>query len=616
VLTLSALGVVYGDIGTSPLYTLKECFSAEHGLAPTAPNVYGILSLIFWSLILVVAFKYLVFILRADNRGEGGVLALLALVLQRSHGDEVRRRRWFLIVLGVFGTALLYGDGVITPAISVLGAVEGLEVLTPTLQPYVVGIAAAILLALFLVQHLGTARIGKAFGPITLTWFLVIGAMGLPELVRNPRILLAMNPLHAVRFFIENGFVGFAVLGAVFLAVTGAEALYADIGHFGKRPIRVAFFALALPALLLNYFGQGALLLRDSSAISNPFYLLAPRELLYPVLVIATMAAIVASQALISGAYSLAQQSIQLGYSPRLTIVHTSQHEYGQIYVPEINKALMVGTLLIVLGFKSSSALGAAYGIAVTGTMGITTILFGVVAYRHWNWSLPRVAGLTAIFLSIDLAFLTSNALKIERGGWVPLAIAAGVFTLMTTWKKGRDLLRDITRRSSLPLDLLLTDIQRKSPTRVAGTAVFLTSDPTGTPVVLMHHLKHNKSLHERVVLLSIVAAETPDIDDANRVEVVEFGQGFFRVTATYGFMEQPSVPEVLRLCREHGLPTRSGDTSYYMGRERLLPTGGAKLAKWRKKLFVVMSRNAQSATEYFQIPPNRAVELGAQIEF
>jgi KUP system potassium uptake protein len=615
VLTLTALGVVYGDIGTSPLYTLKECFSPEHGLATNAVNVFGILSLIVWSIFLVVVFKYLIFILRADNRGEGGVLALLALVLQRERRTEERKRRMLLIVLGVFGTALLYGDGVITPAISVLGAMEGLEVVTPAFASYVVAITVGILLSLFAVQRGGTARLGKAFGPITLVWFLAIGTLGLLQIIQQPGILAAVNPWYAVRFFSIHGFVGFAILGSVFLAVTGAEALYADLGHFGKRPIRVAFFAVVLPSLLLNYFGQGALLLRDPSAVSNPFYLLAPRVLLYPLLVVATMAAIVASQALISGAFSLAQQSVQLGFSPRLTIIHTSEREYGQIYVPEINKALMIGTLLIVIGFQSSSALGAAYGIAVTGTMAITTILFTVVARTQWRWPLWKALGLAAIFLTFDIAFLSANVLKIGNGGWVPLAIALGVFTLMTTWKSGRGILNAITRRASLPLDLLLEDIGRKAPTRVSGTAVFMTSDNTGAPVVLMHHLKHNKALHERVILLSVNTAKTPDVSDESRVSVTPLEHGFYRVTATFGFMEQPSVPEVLRLCEQHGLNVRLGATSFYLGSERLIPTGREKLARWRKKLFIVMSRNAQSATEYFQIPPNRVVELGAQIE-
>jgi KUP system potassium uptake protein len=537
VLTLAALGVVYGDIGTSPLYTIRETFHADYGLTPTVANVQGILSLVFWSLMLVVVVKYLVFILRADNRGEGGVLAALALVLQRQHRGADVWRRTLLIVLGVFGTALLYGDGIITPAISVLGAMEGLTVVKPVMEPFVVAATLVILLSLFLVQRFGTARVGAAFGPITAVWFLTIGTLGLLEILREPRVLLSVNPYHAVRFFVDHGFVGFAVLGAVFLAVTGSEALYADIGHFGKKPIRLAFFALALPALLLNYFGQGALLLSDPAAVENPFYLLAPRWFLYPLLVIATLAAVVASQALISGAFSLAHQAVQLGFWPRLTIVHTSKREHGQIYVPEINKALMVGTLLIVVAFKSSSALGAAYGIAVTGTMTITTLLFAVIARTQWSWPMWRVVALSAFFFSFDLAFLGANTLKIERGGWVPLALGIVIATLMMTWKRGRELLQGIMRQGTMPLDLLLTEIQHRPPVRVPGTAVFLASEPEGAPVVLLHHLKHNKVLHEQVVLLSVIYAETPDVPAANRITVIPYGQGFYRVKATYGFM-------------------------------------------------------------------------------
>jgi KUP system potassium uptake protein len=616
VLTLAALGIVYGDIGTSPLYTIRETFAAEHGLQANVANVYGILSLIFWSLVLVVAVKYLVFILRADNRGEGGVLALLALLLQRQHRAVERHRRAVLVILGVFGTALLYGDGLITPAISVLGAMEGLEVVTPALQPFVVATTVVILFTLFAFQRFGTARVGKTFGPITLVWFVTIGTLGLVEIVREPGVVAAVSPWYALRFFLDHGFVAFVVLGAVFLAVTGAEALYADIGHFGKKPIRLAFFALVLPALVLNYFGQGALLLRDPTAIANPFYLLAPRWFLYPLLVIATLAAIVASQALISGAFSLAQQSVQLGYAPRLTIVHTSEQEYGQIYVPEVNKALMIGTLLIVLGFRSSSALGAAYGIAVTGTMAITTLLFAVVARTRWGWPAWRVLGLLSLFLAFDLAFLGANALKIERGGWVPLLIATVVLALMTTWKSGREIVHRIMRQSSLPLELLLEELGQRSLPRVPGTAVFLTSDAEGAPVVLLHHLKHNKALHAQVVLLSVVALEIPDIDDAARVRVTPLRHGFFRVVARYGFMETPNVPHILALCEAHALHTRPMETSYYLGRERLLPTGTSRMARWRKKLFVFMSRNAQSAAQFFGLPPNRVVELGAQIEF
>ena len=616
VLMLTALGVVYGDIGTSPLYTLKEAFGHAHGLTPAPENVYGVLSLVFWSVMLVVALKYLVFILRADNRGEGGVLALLALVQQRQHRSTDARRRALLVVLGVFGTALLYGDGIITPAISVLGAMEGLEVAAPRLEPFVVAGTVGILLALFLVQRFGTARVGKAFGPVTLVWFATIGVLGLAEIARNPQVLAAVNPWFGVRFFAAHGFLGFTALGAVFLAVTGAEALYADMGHFGRRPIRLAFFALVLPALLFNYFGQGALLLRDPAAVENPFFHLAPRWFLYPLLVIATLAAIVASQALISGVFSLAQQAVHLGYSPRLTIVHTSEREYGQIYVPEINAALMVGTLLIVVGFRSSGALGAAYGIAVTGTMAITTILFAVVARQGWRWPMARVIALAAFFLAFDLAFLGANALKIGSGGWVPLLIALAVAVLMTTWKRGRELVQVILGRSGLPLDLLLDEIGRRPPRRVPGTAVFLTSATDGAPVVLMHHLKHNKVLHEQVVLLSVTTAEVPDLEDSKRVEVTRLEHGFFRVKATYGFMETPSVPAVLALCESRGLTASLLQTSFYLGRERLLPTGTSPMRRWRKKLFVVMSRNARSAAEFFGLPPNRVVELGAQIEF
>jgi KUP system potassium uptake protein len=615
VLTLAALGVVYGDIGTSPLYTIRETFHPHFGLTPTVANVQGILSLVFWSIILVVVVKYLVFILRADNRGEGGVLAALALVLQKQHGKDQLWRRTVLIVLGVFGTALLYGDGIITPAISVLGAIEGLTVVTPALEPFIVTATIVILLSLFMVQRFGTARVGVAFGPVTALWFLTIGILGAISIVREPRVLASVNPYYAVRFFVEHGFVGFAVLGAVFLAVTGAEALYADIGHFGKKPIRLAFFSLALPALLLNYFGQGALLLRDPAAIENPFYLLAPRWFLYPLLLIATLAAIVASQALISGAFSLAHQAVQLGYSPRLTIVHTSKREHGQIYVPEINTALMIGTLLIVLGFKSSSALGAAYGIAVTGTMSITTLLFAVIARTQWNWPMWRVIALTAFFFSFDFAFLGANTLKIRDGGWVPLALGLAIATLMVTWKRGRDLLQGHMRQSSMPLDLLLAEIERRPPIRVPGTAVFMTSDAEGAPVVLLHHLKHNKVLHEQVVLLSVTSAETPDVQDDERVKVQRYSQGFFRVQATYGFMETPKVSEILALSRTQGLKTKKLETSFYLGRERVLPTGEGKMARWRKKLFIVMTRNARSATEYFGLPPNRVIELGAQIQ-
>jgi KUP system potassium uptake protein len=615
-LTLAALGVVFGDIGTSPLYTIKETFGHAYGLAPNAANVYGLLSLILWSLLLVVVVKYLIFILRADNRGEGGVLAMLALLLQTPHGARPVRGRTILVLLGVFGTALLLGDGMITPAISVLGAIEGLEVVTPAFAPFVVSATLAILVVLFLVQRRGTEGIGKAFGPITLLWFLTIAALGAAEVAREPRILAAANPWHGIRFLTENGFTAFAVLGAVFLAVTGAEALYADIGHFGTRPIRLAAFTLVLPALVLNYFGQGALLLRDPSAISNPFYLLAPRWFLYPLLILATLAAIVASQALISGSFSLAQQSVQLGYAPRLRIIHTSARERGQIYVPEINAVLMVGTILIVLSFKTSSALSVAYGIAVTGTMVITTVLFAVIARTRWHWSRARVLGLTAVFLTFDLGFLGANVLKIGSGGWVPLGIALGFLALMTTWHRGRELITQRMRAASMPLELLMNDLQRRRLPRVPGTAVFLTSDDEGAPVVLLHHLKHNRAVQEQVVLLSIGSANVPTVDDAAGIQCESLGVGFYRVHATFGFMQTPTVTDVLSRCVAFGLQTRPMETTYYLGHDRLLPSGSSPMMSWRKRLFIVMARNARSASEFFGLPPNRVVELGAQIEF
>jgi KUP system potassium uptake protein len=610
-----AIGVVYGDIGTSPLYAFRECFKEEHGLVVDAANVYGILSLIVWALIIVVSIKYIVFILRADNRGEGGELALLALILQTQRRDGDRRRRLIITALGLTGASLLYGDGVITPAMSVLGATEGLEVVTPAFRFLVVPATLGILFALFLVQKKGTAKVGRIFGPLMVVWFFVIGLLGLIEVVRVPEILLAMNPIHGVQFFIRHGFGGFVILGAVVLAVTGTEALYADMGHFGRKPIRLAWFSLVLPALLLNYFGQGALLLRDAAMSDNPFYNLAPRMMLYPMIALATAAAVVASQALISGAFSITQQCIQLGYCPRMSIVHTSSTEHGQIYMPGVNRALMIGCLLIVLGFRSTTRLGAAYGIAVTGSMAITTILFATLARGRWNWSWPRVIGLATVFLIVDLSFFGANALKIAHGGWVPLAIGLGVFTLMTTWNSGRKIVQQILNQGSLPMDLFLADVEKRKPYRAPGTAVFLTSTPEGAPLVLLHHLKHNKVLHENVILLSILSANVPEVPDAERIAATQLGHGFSRVTAKYGFMEKANVPAVLKRCKDFGVVADLRDTTYYLGRERLFPTGRAHLARWRKKLYIFLSQNSRSATEYFAIPPNRVVELGAQIE-
>ena len=620
VLTLTALGVVYGDIGTSPLYALRETFSAEYGIMPTPDNVYGLLSLILWALILVVSVKYIVFILRADNRGEGGILAMLALLLQKQ--THRHKRRALLVGLALFGAALLYGDGIITPAISVLSAMEGLVVVSPAFGFLIIPLTLAILIALFLMQRVGTSLVGRVFGPITLVWFLSIAALGVAEIVREPAILLAVNPWYGIKFVFTHGSMGFFVLGAVVLAVTGAEALYADMGHFGKKPIRLAWFAMVLPALVINYFGQGALILRNPLAAENPFYMLAPRALLYPLIALATVAAIIASQAMISGAFSLTQQCIQLGFSPRMTIKHTSARQFGQIYISEVNNALMIGCLLMVVGFGSSKALGAAYGIAVTGTFVITTTLFTVVTVARWGWPLWKGLLFCGFFLIIDGAFFGASLLKVAHGGWVPLAVAALLFTLMTTWKRGRAILRERLTEISLPMETFLGDLGSRARARVPGTAVFMTSESKGVPVVLLHHLKHNKVLHETVIILSIVTDDVPEVPRKGRVGIEALGQGFFRVVAHYGFMEYADVKEVLQKCRDNGIAARPLDTSYYLGREQLIPRRGPwkkhglSMNIARKKLFSFMSRNARSATEYFQLPPNRVVELGTQIEF
>jgi KUP system potassium uptake protein len=598
------------------LYALRECFKPEYGLAATEINVYGVLSLILWSLISVVSVKYIVFVMRADNRGEGGILALVALVLQRLHREADRHTKAAITVIGLVGAALLYGDGVITPAISVLSATEGLAVVEPFLAKFAIPLTLVIISTLFFFQKKGTAKVGRIFGPITFIWFVAIAILGAIEIMREPRVLRAANPWYALDFFALHGFHSFIVLGAVVLAVTGAEALYADMGHFGKRSIRLAWFGLVLPSLILNYFGQGGLILHNPEAAANPFYLLAPRPLLYPLIALATMAAIIASQAMISGAFSLTQQCVQLGYSPRVTIIHTSKQEAGQIYIPEVNSALMIGCLLVVLGFRSSTALGAAYGIAVTGTFLMTTALLYVVSRTWWGWSRLRAISLVGPFLIIDGAFFGANLLKIRDGGWVPLTIAFFLFILMTTWNRGREIVQDLLRRGMLPIDLLLTDLENRKTVRVPGVAVFMTREPEGAPVVLLHHLKHNKVLHEQVVLLSILSEEVPEIKDAERITIQRLPQGFYRITARYGFMESTDVPGILARAREAGIDNKPLDTTYYLGREQLIPTGTTPLWSWRKKLFVFMSRNSRSATAFYNIPPNRVVELGAQIEF
>jgi KUP system potassium uptake protein len=630
-LALGALGVVYGDIGTSPLYALKECVNPPHGVTPAPENIYGLLSLVFWAITLVVSIKYILYVMRADNNGEGGVLALMALAARvgqskthahgrkskRSNWHEVKRSKYFLITLGLFGSALLYGDGVITPAISVLSAVEGLEVATHAFTPIVAPLTCIILVVLFWVQKRGTAGIGAVFGPVTLLWFIAITATGLPWILRHPEILGAVNPMYAVRFFMVHGKHGFLVLGSVVLCVTGGEALYADMGHFGTRAIRAAWYTCVFPALLINYFGQGALLIERPTAISNPFYALVPAGWLYPMVGLATMATVVASQALISGAFSLTRQAVQLGYLPRVTVVHTSGTTEGQIYVPEVNRLLMVACVALVLSFRASTNLADAYGIAVTGTMAITSILSYWVARDRWGWSFLRAGGLLVFLLTIDLSFFIACSAKIANGGWFPLALAGGMFSVMVTWNRGRTLLGEKITADTLPLQVFLADVEASQPHRVSGTAVFLASTRRGTPSVLLHHFKHNKVLHKQVVILSITTDAVPEVPDHQKVRLKRFEQGFWAVTAHYGFMESPDVMDILRRCRARGLETEPGDTSFYLGRETLiLKRGGQGMADWRKYLFRFLSRNARSATDFFSIPPNRVVEIGAQIEF
>ena len=606
-LSLVALGVIYGDIGTSPLYAFRECFNPEYGLAPTARDIYGVLSLIVWSLILIVSVKYLVLILRLDNRGEGGIMALLAMIRSA--------RRPVFLVIGLFGSALLYGDGIVTPAISVLSATEGLQVAASAFRPWVMPAALVVLSLLFAFQRYGTMGVGGVFGPIMLIWFTTIGVLGAAEIIREPAILTALNPWYGARLFWEQGKAAFLALGGVVLAVTGAEALYADLGHFGRTPIRLAWFTIVLSALLLNYFGQGALILSASEALGSPFYLLAPRALLYPLVGLATVATIVASQALISGAFSLTQQAIRLRYFPRLTIVHTSRSESGQVYLPAVNSALMLGCLLLVVGFRSSSALAAAYGVAVTGTMAVTTALFYVIARRRWRWSAWRAGSVATSFLAIDLAFFGANVVKVSRGGWVPLLVAGGVFLIMTTWYRGSRLLIQAVARLSVPLDRFLEEVEVAKPPRVRGTAVFLTQSIEGAPPSLVLHFRHNKVLHEEVILVSIVTEEVPEVEEERRVVSERIGEGFHRVRAYYGFMERPDVQHVVAVCCGRSMNADPEQTTYYIGRAHLLPIEPAPMMRWRKRLYAFMAWNASSAIDFFRIPPDRVVELGELIE-
>jgi KUP system potassium uptake protein len=611
-LAIAALGVVYGDIGTSPLYAIRESLADEHGVALSSASILGVLSLVFWSLILVVSIKYLGLVLRADNRGEGGMLALMALV--RTQLEKQPRLQIAVIAAGVFGAALLYGDGIITPAISVLSAMEGLHLATPLFDPFVLPFTIFVLIGLFALQKRGTAGISVLFAPVMFAWFGVLALLGIVQIVQTPHILAAISPLRAIHFFADNGLPAFLVLGSVFLVITGAEALYADLGHFGRRAIRTAWFALVLPALLLNYFGQGALLLRNPAAIENPFFSLAPDWALYPLILLATMATVIASQAVISGAFSLTWQATTLGFLPRIRIEHTSHSEIGQVYAPTVNWLMMLACIALVLGFRSTTALAAAYGVAVTTTMVATSLLIGVLARTAWKWSWPATIALEIGLLTIDLAFWGANLVKVPHGGWFPLMVAVLLFVPMIVWKRGRDVLAGRLARRSLPTTEIIEILRRSNPTRVHGIAAFMSRDPERTPPTLLHNLKHNKVLHERVLLLTIVMRDVPRVESSERLSVKTMGHGFVRVVLHYGFTEEIDVPGALRNCVVDGQLLDVSQVTYFLGRETLLPRIRSLRDVW-KWLFAGMARNAESAMEFFRLPPGRVVELGAQLE-
>ena len=613
-LALAALGVVYGDIGTSPLYALKEVFGSPHHPVPITPeNVLGILSLVFWALMAVVSGKYVSFITRADNLGEGGIMALMALALRQQKPGSIGRN--VIVILGLFGAALFYGDGVITPAISVLSAVEGLGIVTPALERFVIPLALVVLVALFVIQRHGTASVGRLFGPVMMLWFATLAVLGLANIVAAPGVLRALNPGWAMQFFVANPGLGFLSLGAVVLVLTGGEALYADMGHFGRRPIQIAWFGMVLPALLINYFGQGALLLTNPASVTNPFYLLAPGWALYPLVILATMATVIASQAVISGAFSLTLQAMQLGYLPRFQVRHTSESEMGQIYLPAINWLLLAAVIALVLGFKSSSNIAAAYGIAVTGTMLITNLLVFVVARELWGWKLVPTLLCITPFVVIDFAFFSANSIKILAGGWFPLAFGLGVFVLMATWKRGRELLHAKLGQDAIDLAPFIASLALGGATRVPGTAVFMTGRPQGVPRAMLHSLKHYKVLHERMVIVTIRIFDVPHVPEIDRVEVADLGESFWQVTVQYGFKDEPDLPAALSLCAHFGLEFEMMDTSFFLGRETLIPRRSREMAYWRVLLFALMFRNASSLTAFFKIPPNRVVELGTKIE-
>ncbi|MBP7867705.1 MAG: potassium transporter Kup [Acidobacteria bacterium] len=613
-LALTALGVVFGDIGTSPLYSLKEAFHASHGIVTGHESILGMLSLVFWSLALVICVKYVSVIMRADNRGEGGILALMAMIRHRR--PRPGERRPWLIILGLFGAALLYGDGIITPAISVLSAVEGLSVGTHALEPYVVPLTVVILALLFLFQKHGTARIGLVFGPVMILWFVSIAVLGLVAIFRFPDVLAAVNPAHAVRLFLANGWKAFWVLGSVVLCVTGGEALYADIGHFGRRPIVLSWYGLAFPCLVLNYFGQGALLLHNPKAVINPFYFLAPSWALFPLVALATLATIIASQAVITGAFSLSRQAVQLGYLPRLSILHTSASEIGQIYVPFINWTLMLSSIFLVLWFQTSTHMAAAYGLAVTGTMAVTTVLAFSVMRRRWRWNPVLAALVSGVFLVVDLAFLGANVIKIPAGGWVALFVGVAGYLAMSSWKRGREILAQRLKQRSASLEDMRRSLQDEiTPAVVNGSAVYLSATAGTVPATFQFNLKHNKVIHEKVLFVTLVTEDIPRVAEADRVDVEPLFEHFYRVTGHFGFMESPSVPVVLAACPRHGLEVSLRETTFFMGRETLLTSPNPVMAAWRGKLFAFMSRNAAAAAKTFGVPPDQIVEIGVQIE-
>jgi len=614
-LALGALGIVYGDIGTSPLYALRECFAGTHKLSPTPENIIGVLSTIFWSLLLIVTLKYIILVMRADNKGEGGVLALTSLAFPERRNREHFKFRSILVLMGVFGACMLYGDGMITPAISVLSAVEGLEVITPNFKQFVVPITIAILVVLFAAQRHGTARVGAIFGPITLVWFATLALLGLSQILNHPSVISALNPAHAVRFFNREGYEAFVVLGSVILVVTGGEALYADMGHFGRGPIRLAWGTVVLPSLMLNYLGQGAMLLSHPEGVKHMFYSMAPAWALLPLVILATAATVIASQALISGAFSLTLHAMQLGYSPRLQVEHTSEDTRGQIYLPRVNWALMVCCIGLVLHFQSSSNLAAAYGIMVSATMVLTTILFYFAARRLWGWSRTWLLPLCLFLGSIELAYFAANTLKIPDGGWFPIVIAVLVFTLMTTWKRGRKEVGERLQQGILPLETFLEDVSRNPPHRVKGTAIFMSGNPTGTPLALLHNLRHNKVLHDRVIILTIATSDDARVEPSERIEVEKLPHNFIRVIGNFGFMEDPNVFQVIKACEAYDILVSEDSTTFFLSRESIIPSRKSKLPVWRRKLFEIMSRNAQGATGFFRLPPNRVVELGIQVE-